>query len=127
MKGPGAIVLSRQAERDHEVIVGADSEGVIVIIGITVYADLVIEQLLRQNPRLWRLGKEKPAHLQDGLKSRDQPSITQRDHAIVMWYATITVGEVHGDRPDPGYAEHVTDRLTDAGRIRIQAEGYGSR
>ena len=45
-------VLRGQAEGGDEVVVGADLEGAVAVVGILADADLVVEELPGQNLRL---------------------------------------------------------------------------
>ncbi len=69
--------LNRQAECRDEVIVGTDTERSEPACRVLIDADLVVEQLTRQGPRLGVVREVKAASLEECLEATDEKLLAE--------------------------------------------------
>jgi hypothetical protein len=123
--GRRRIDLDGETKRRHQVVVGADPEGAVSVVGVLAHPDLEVEEFLGEGFGLGGLRKMEPAGLEEGLETRDQPGLAEADSAPFLDRPSVAMGEVDGS--DPGLrgfsTQKVDDRLTDPGGVDEDAGG----
>src|SRR4029077_2445625 len=106
-------------------VVGADPEGPVAVVGVLGDADLVVEELAGESLGFGGPREVKPPVLEEHLETGDQPGLAELDHASLLSFPPVSVGEVDGDHVRGLDAQEVDDRLTDPGRIDEDGGPFG--